>query len=404
MSLGYLSVNRLTKAMNRSRGLLTMLLVVLVLGFIGLLTGCSQPTEKPVQPTQAYNPHHPQCVQGLQVDNLVYAVKGRDTLTVDIYTDPATADGPTRPLLIYLYGGGFESGTRWDTSSDLVNFLPYMVREYGYVGAAIDYRVEFANARREGRVPADLPETNFFDPDYFCNQTVVDELITAKEMAVEDFMDATTFLLGLSQRYAIDTTRVIAAGSSAGALTLLGAEYHICNAHPMATQHLPTGFNYAALVPMAGGIWTPLNEPLHYDTPPCPMMLFHGDADQLVPYNRLDLPQYGVSFHGSRAIADLLAQMGVPYCMYTVVGGNHVINGSPTVTNREDIHAFIRRNVDMKTPWTMEIVERSLTVPHDYDWMAQEYILPMLEQHPEYAAQLASGEGDDIHRPGQSGD
>lgn len=94
--------------------------------------------------------------------------------------------------------------------------------------------------------------------------------------------------------------------------------------------------------------------------------------------------------------------MQVPYCMYTVVGGNHVINGSPAVTSREDIHAFIRRNVDQRTPWTMEIVERSLTMPHDYEWMAQEYILPLLDQHPEYAAQLGTGEGDDTHRPGQA--
>ena len=339
------------------------------------------------------------CLEGLNVENMVYAVKGDDTLTVDVYTDPTAEAHARRPLLIYLYGGGFESGTRFDCSTDLVNFIPYMVKEYGYVGASIDYRLLFAKARREGSVPADLPATDLDNPDFMCCQEVVNVFTRANLAAVEDLMDATSFLIGLADKLNIDTKKIVALGSSAGALTCLGAEYCIANEREIVKTHLPSGFNYACIVPMAGGIYTRYGKEVAFLNKPCPMLLFHGDADELVPYSRYEMPQFGATFHGSREIADVLAELKVPYCMWTVEGGNHVINGSPMVTSRDDIHAFIRRITEMYSPWTMEIVEKSLTVPHDYQWIANEYIIPLIKEHPEYASQLESGEDDDPHRP-----
>ena len=373
--------------------------VNLIYLILAVLTGCT--STPPTEDSGVALKH--KCLEGIKVENVVYAIKGNDTLTVDIYTDPTADPNTQRPLLIYLYGGGFESGTRFDGSSDLVNFVPYLVKEYGYVGAAMDYRLEFAKARKEGRVPADLPATDLDSPEFVCCQEVVHEITHANLAAVEDLMDLTTFMIGLADKYGIDTKKIIAVGSSAGALTCLGAEYCIANGREVAKTHLPEGFNYACIVPMAGGIYTRYGKEVKFAEKPCPMMLFHGDADELVPYRRYEMPQYGATFHGSREIADVLAEMRVPYCMYTVEGGNHVINGSPMVTSREDIHAFIKRTIDLKTPWTVEIVEKSLTVPHDYQWIANEHILPLIKEHPEYASQLASNdEKDDPHRPTNS--
>ena len=340
----------------------------------------------------------PFCHEGLAVDHLVYAVKGTDTLTVDIFHDPEGLTGEPRPLLIYLFGGGFESGVKEVSCSDIVCFTPYFAH-LGYVSVTIDYRLEFAKARRELRVPETTGASDLDSPDFICCQEVVDEFTRANLAAVEDLMDVTTFLIGLAGRYNIDPEKVIAVGSSAGALTCLGAEYCIANGREVAKTHLPEGFDYACIVPMAGGIYTRYGEEVKFASKPCPMLLFHGDADELVPYTRYEMPQYGATFHGSREIADLLAEMKVPYTMYTVEGGNHVVNGSPMVTNRDDIHAFIRRTVEMKTPWAVEIVEKSLTVPHDYKWIADEHIMPLIQKHPEYASQLESGEDDDPHRP-----
>ena len=359
----------------------------IVLGILGAvcLLGCTTPENHSDTAPLKFK-----CLEGIKVENFVYAVKGNDTLTVDIYTDPAAPAGVNRPLLIYLYGGGFESGTRFDGSSDILDFVPYFVREYGYIGAAIDYRVEFANARRQGRVPENTAATDFDDPAYMSCQAVVDELISAKEMAVEDFMDATSFLLGLADKYGFDTGKVIAAGSSAGALTILGAEYHLCNGHEMASSHLPADFRYAALIPMAGGIWTSIDEQLHFDTAPCPIMLFHGDADELVPYGRMDLKQFGVSWHGSREIADLLREMRVPYCLYTVEGASHIINGLTMATNKSEIDGFVKRMLDLEMKVQVEVVERSLTQPHDAKWAMEEYVIPLVKKHPEYGIQMGA--------------
>ena len=102
-------------------------------------------------------------------------------------------------------------------------------------------------------------------------------------MAVEDLYDATAFIVDKADEWGIDSSQIVACGSSAGAITVLHGEYALCNASPLV-QHLPAGFRYAGIVSFAGAIFE-MGEELRWASQPAPMMLFHGDADANVPYN-----------------------------------------------------------------------------------------------------------------------
>lgn len=57
--------------------------------------------------------------------------------------------------------------------------------------------------------------------------------------AVEDFGDATNYIIEHSVEWQINPAQIIACGSSAGAITALQAEYEICNQTALRTDYLP---------------------------------------------------------------------------------------------------------------------------------------------------------------------
>lgn len=79
-------------------------------------------------------------------------------------------------------------------------------------------------------------------------------------MAVEDLYDATAFIVDKADEWGIDSSQIVACGSSAGAITVLHGEYALCNASPLV-QHLPVGFRYAGIVSFAGAIFEMGEEP-----------------------------------------------------------------------------------------------------------------------------------------------
>ena len=74
---------------------------------------------------------------------------------------------------------------------------------------------------------------------------------------------------------------------------------------------------------------------------PCPMMLFQGDADNIVPFGEVTVGDKGL--YGSRFIASQLKKMGIPYWFYTKRGAGHELAGTPMVYEKEEIDFFIRR-------------------------------------------------------------
>ena len=165
----------------------------------------------------------------------------------------------------------------------------------------------------------------------------------AIDTAVEDFYDATGFVINQSSDWNIDVERIVASGSSAGAMTVLMAEYALCNGDSVFVRHLPEEFRYAGVIAYAGAVYDPSGE-LRWATSPAPLLLFHGDADRNVPYDTVPVPGGGVLF-GSAAVARDLAQRGVPYWFVSEAGADHSMAWRPMREHFAEIDAFLDRFV-----------------------------------------------------------
>ena len=259
----------------------------------------------------------------------IYAVKGTDTLRLDYYDTPAIA--ANKPCLIFLYGGGFANGRRDDAG-----FIPFYARlvNAGYPVVAIDYRLGMKNLKAQLNLEQGQDQLQMF------NQ-VIDVFDRSVTMAVEDLFDATAYVAAHAAEWRIDTAKIIACGSSAGAITVLHGAYKLC--HPdTLTARLPEGFAYAGVISFAGAIFS-RNGRLEWPVHPSPLLLFHGDTDRDVPYNKLEW--FNLGFYGSAAIAAQLKAQKAPHYFYSVENTGHEMSTWPMKQNWDEIHTFLERLV-----------------------------------------------------------
>lgn len=270
----------------------------------------------------------------------LYAVKGADSLRLDRY---AVQDGGRdKPCMVFVFGGGFVSGER-----DNARYIPYFRywAERGYVVVSIDYRLGLRKLVHGGQQPS---------PAGF-----VMALGRTVAMAVEDLYDATGYVLDHAGVWGVDPGMVVTCGSSAGAVTVLQAEYELCNATPLAGR-LPEGFRYAGVISFAGAVLG-AGDSLQWGAKPAPIQLFHGDADSNVPY--YSLTESGAGLFGSKYIAGQLARMESPYYFYSVINAAHEISGDPMDQNREEIGIFLDRMVRRREPLMIDTQVRVVGRP-----------------------------------------
>jgi hypothetical protein len=153
-------------------------------------------------------------------------------------------------------------------------------------------------------------------------------------------LSATKVVLDNAEKWNIDPTKIVACGSSAGAITALQAENMICNSDKRAEAL--GEFNYAGVVSFAGAIFSVSGKP-KWEKEPCPIQLFHGNADSNVPYNKASA--MGVGFFGSKFLCKQFEKMDTPYWFYSALYRDHSIAGDPMYVNLEEIIAFINRAV-----------------------------------------------------------
>ncbi|NDW09758.1 alpha/beta hydrolase [Dysgonomonas sp. 520] len=269
----------------------------------------------------------------------VYAVKGGDTLRLDKYEIASAKD--KKPCVIFMFGGGFSTGTRNDD-----RYVPYFksLTDLGYVVVSIDYRLGLKNPK--------------FDEGGDV-MSVVGLFNNAISMSVEDLYDATNYVIKNSHDWNVDQTRIVVCGSSAGAVAVLHAEYDICNSSELSNV-LPDGFNYAGIISFAGAIFSMQGE-LAWKSKPAPMLLFHGDADSNVPYNKLEMGPLG--FYGSKYIAGQLNEMKSAYYFYNVENAAHEIAITPMTENLMEIESFLNKCVAKKQPLMIELRVQEIGKP-----------------------------------------
>lgn len=241
-----------------------------------------------------------------------YMFAQRDTceLYMDIY-EPAkdsqtTFEGKAKPTVMFMFGGGFIDGSRDD--EDYLEWFRQMT-DNGYRIISIDYRLGLKGSDKVG-----IAQVNVLDK--------------AIHMAVEDLFSATEFIIENADALGVDPYNIVVSGSSAGAISVMQAEYEIANRTAWASV-LPAGFNYAGVMSFSGAILS--REGLvDFKTEPCPTLMLHGTADELVPYKQIRFLHLG--FFGGGKLVERYKKFGYSFNMYHFMDYGHEIAMSMETT------------------------------------------------------------------------
>ncbi|HBG56440.1 alpha/beta hydrolase [Proteiniphilum sp. UBA1028] len=264
----------------------------------------------------------------LQKETRIFTEIEGVALKLDIYkTDSATI--LPQPCLIFVFGGGFKEGKR-----DSGSYLPYFhyFANKGFTVVSVDYRL--------GMKGKDAPGIMNYKP-----------LQRSIEMAVSDLYTATNYLLKNAGELDIDPSLFILSGSSAGAITVLQADYMERDNYP-AADVLPEDFRYAGVISFAGGIFSTEGAP-SYTQRPAPTLFFHGSADKLVPFNSTRL--FNVGMFGSRSLAKRFREERYPYTFYIMEDVGHEVSDYPMREFLPEIEQFITDFVFDRKQWMRDI-------------------------------------------------
>ena len=254
----------------------------------------------------------------VRVETYTYAFKDNQSLDMDVYF-PAFDRETKRPLIFYVHGGGFYTGTRNEPGIQV--FCKALAR-HGYVVSSISYRLTRKGTKTE----------------FGCDCTKNEKLNTFND-AVEDLQDAAYFMIQRRDLMGIDPQKIILSGSSAGAETVLNTAYQ-----PPYCYGLESGpVSYAGVISMAGAV--PDTSKIFKESA-VPSLLFHGTCDNLVPY--ASAPHHYCKnsdagyliLHGSYTIAQKLKKLGTPYWLYTYCNAAHEIASKPMTENLPEILDF----------------------------------------------------------------
>lgn len=255
-------------------------------------------------------------------DTYLFARRDTCDLFMDIYR-PAVGsetafEGREKPTVIFVFGGGFISGRRDDKG-----YLPWYraLVENGYRVAAIDYRLGLKGSDKVG-----LGQVNAIDH--------------AIHIAVEDLFSATAFMLDNAEMLGIDPDNIVISGSSAGAITVMQAEYELCNRTSCA-EILPEDFRYAGVMSFAGAILSRKGK-VKYPVEPAPTLMLHGTADKLVNYRQIRF--FNIGFFGSDKLTRRFSKFGYNYNMLRYDGYGHEIANAMYQTIEEQFR-FLETNV-----------------------------------------------------------
>lgn len=261
----------------------------------------------------------------------MFANHEANQLQMDVYSNQTNSATTLQqqPCLLFVFGGGFKEGSRDDKL--YTDYFNYFV-DKGFTVISIDYRLGMKGAKA---------------PSMF-NYKPMESSIA---LAVEDLYAATDYLLKNAQELNIDTTQIIISGSSAGAITVLQADYEKRNNFE-STSILSTHFQYAGVISFSGSIFSHEGTP-SYPIIPAPTLFFHGSADKLVPYNNTRF--FHIGMFGSNTLAKEFRKNEYPYLFYSMEGNGHEVAEYPMTDYLPEIEQFITDYVINKKQLLIDI-------------------------------------------------
>lgn len=238
----------------------------------------------------------------------VYSIKDGEELKLDIYYPENIQNQTKLPTIVWMHGGGFAGGSR--DAPDEAKFC-HEVAKRNYIAVSISYRLTRKNTK-EG-VGCDCPKEIKID--------------TFKK-ASEDYLDAVQFLIKNKEKFKIDSEKIIAGGSSAGAEGILNAIFMKEKWFESKYENI----NFAGLISLAGAA---LEEIEVDDVNSIPAVFFHGAKDDVVPFEtaphhfcKENQPGF-IILKGSKSIIDEYKNLDKSYFLYTDTKGKHEVSGIP---------------------------------------------------------------------------
>ena len=234
----------------------------------------------------------------------VFAVRDTLTLSLDFYFPGHWQQSDTlRPCMIFVYGGGFVENNQ--RSGFYTKFCRAMA-DNGYVTVASDYRLGLKDFHGGSILKMMEPVRNSI------------------QMAAEDLFAALDYVIRNAETLRVDISKIVICGSSAGAISVLQANYELSNRTAM-TADIPEDFRLAGVISFSGGVYSTEGACKYKVHDPAPTFFLHGDADRLVPYNKIQL--FRKAMLGSKPLAEGFKDAGYPYLFATFTNHSHEVAG-----------------------------------------------------------------------------
>lgn len=274
-------------------------------------------------------------------------------LLLDVYM-PADDGVEKRPLLMLIHGGGFYIGDKAEPT--YLALAHYYVRK-GYVVASINYRMGF------------IPSAKAVE--------------RAGYRGVQDARAALRFLAANHEEYGFDPENIFLAGSSAGAITSLNVAFMDDDERPESANgglfskdlglldesgnEIQANYKVRAVVNMWGAVD---KTSMIDDDEQIALMHFHGDSDQVVPY------QCGFPFEdvgginewfmpemcGSRAIQDVADDKDWNSELVTFSGMGHMPHVNDDKSFNENFDTILSKSQDF---FLEQLMDGEITIQGD---------------------------------------
>ena len=261
----------------------------------------------------------------IEKSTYTYFNKPDEELKFDLF-NPIENRDKDRPVILYVHGGGFSGGERNHPVHE--DFLRHFAHK-GYVTATMSYTLQRKGESFGCDVDAGLKVETFMK-------------------TAQDINRAAAFLVSNKEEFAINPSKIVIVGSSAGAEAVLHAAYWNLTKSDSAGVILPDSFQYGGLISMAGAT-SNINHITNENV--IPTQLFHGTDDPLVPYGIAShhyCPTQSSGFlmlFGAHAIMKRLQNLQAGYYLVTGIGGKHEWNSMPLSEYREEISDFVYHDV-----------------------------------------------------------
>lgn len=260
---------------------------------------------------------------------VTYATKDGTALQMDIY-QKTNYQGAPQPVMFFMFAGAFYAGER---SGVPIGYYLGQLAERGITGISIDYRLGWKDAFKNKSEDYGMIEKLL--------DAVQDTPLLQKtfDMPVEDLYTATNYVINHAKELNIDPNRIMISGSSAGAMSVLRAEYFLKSGNPLA-KVLPAGFTYKGILSFAGAIHSNQGKP-EYTQAPAPTLFIHGTKDIVLRYKGIRFLKEGL-FAPKMLIKDY-KKNDYTYSLLLLRGAGHgEACGDALINNFDDAWKFIQ--------------------------------------------------------------